>query len=289
MHNVTTRNIRIAFWINTAFTVFEAIGGWYTNSLAILSDAVHDLGDSLSLGLAWYFQHLATRGRDGNYTYGYRRFSLLGALINSLVLTIGSIYIIVEAIPRVKAPESTMSEGMAVLAFIGIVVNYVAMRQLQKGSSINERVVSLHLLEDVLGWVAVLIGAIIIYLTGWFIIDPLLSLVIASIILFNVVRNVRESVNIILQRVPKDINVNLIDEELRAVDGVENVLDLHVWTLDGERVILSMVLVIGPTCTREEVAGIKEQARDLMRKQGILHSTIEVNLPSEELQTEPDR
>lgn len=284
-----TKNLRLAFFINLAFTVLELFGGLYTNSLAILSDAFHDFGDSVSLGLAWYFQHLSVRGRDHNFTYGYRRFSLLGALVNSLILTAGSIFIIVEAIPRLQAPEVTMSEGMAALAVIGIIVNYLAMRVLQRGHSLNERVVSLHLFEDVLGWVAVLVGAIVIYFTDWYIIDPLLSLLIAGIILFNVIRNLKEAIDIILQKVPKDIDVDLLTDELSEIKSVLDVFDLHVWTLDGERIILSVHLVVAPGLNREDLIEIKNRARERVRAHGIGHSTIEINLPEEEYTDEPDR
>lgn len=284
-----TKNLRLAFFINVGFAVLELFGGLFTNSLAILSDAFHDFGDSVSLGLAWYFQHLSVRGRDHNYTYGYRRFSLLGALVNSLILTAGSIFIIVQAIPRLQVPEATMSEGMAALAVIGIIVNYIAMRILQRGHSLNERVVSLHLLEDVLGWVAVLVGAIMIYFTSWYIIDPLLSLLIAGIILFNVFRNLREAVDIILQKVPRDIDVDLLTEELTAIHSVLDVFDLHVWTLDGERIILSVHLVVSPGLNREDLISIKNEARARVRAHGIGHSTIEINLPEEEYTDEPDR
>ena len=194
-HHNGTENIRVAFWLNLAFTIIEIIGGFLTNSLAILSDALHDLGDSLSLGLAWYFQNLSKKGRDRKFSYGYRRFSLLGAIINSIVLVVGSIFIITEAIPRVMDPQSTNATGMIGLAILGVLVNGAAVLKLKKGHTQNEKVAALHLLEDVLGWVAVLIGSIIIYFTNWFIIDPLLSLGIALFILFNVYKSIKSSMS----------------------------------------------------------------------------------------------
>lgn len=288
MHQIHTRNLRLAFWLNFSFVIIELIGGWYTNSLAILSDAIHDLGDTLSLGLAWYFQFLAQRGRDEQYTYGYRRFSLLGALVNSLILTVGSIYIVVEAIPRIQEPQETMSGGMFIIAIIGVVINYIAMKQLSKGSTLNERVVSLHLLEDVLGWVAILVGAVVIYFTGWHIIDPILSVLIAGFILFNVVRNLRESLDIILQKVPGKVSVNELESVLNSIPGVEEVFDLHIWTLDGEKMILSVGLVVEQGLDRSALAQLKAQAREKLQPFNIRHSTIEINLPNERYTDEPD-
>jgi len=160
-------NISKAFFLNLSFTVVEIIGGLFTNSLAILSDALHDFGDSISLGLAWYFQRLSKKDRDQNFSYGYGRFSLLGALVNSVILTVGSVFILYKAIPGVLAPEEADSLGMIWLALLGVVVNTLAVATLKKGQSLNEKVVRLHLLEDVFGWVAVLIGAGVMNFTGF--------------------------------------------------------------------------------------------------------------------------
>ena len=288
-HPIETKNIRFAFWLNTVFVLIELIGGLYTNSLAILSDAFHDFGDSISLGLAWYFQILATRGRDGKYTYGYRRFSLLGALFNGVILIVGSVVIAFHAFDRMDAPQTTLSEGMALLAVMGIAINYFAMKRLSHGHSLNEQTLSLHLLADVLGWVAVLIGAVVIYFTGWYAIDAWLSLLIAVYITYGAVKNVIESVNIILQKVPKGIDLERIETDLRNIEGVDDMFDLHVWTLDGERIILSVHLVVPMAENREEVAAIRKEARAVLTQCGIRHSTIEINLPGEEYLDEPDR
>lgn len=286
---ITTRNLKMAFWLNSAFVVVEFFGGIYTNSLAILSDAFHDFGDSISLGLAWYFQHLAMRGRDTNYTYGYRRFSLIGALLNGVILVIGSFLLAFFAFRRMQAPQETMTEGMMVLAVLGIVINYIALRQLNKGTSLNERTIGLHLLADVLGWVAVLIGAIVMHFSGWYTIDAILSLVIAIYIVYGAVKNVVAAVNIILQKVPEGIDVVAIENELAQIEGVDRVFDLHIWTLDGQRTILSVHLVVEQAEDRVEVADIRRIARRTLARQGIRHSTIEINLPEEEYLDEPDR
>ena len=185
-------NIKVAFFLNISFTIIEIIGGVLTNSVAILSDALHDLGDSLSLGLAWYFEKKSKKGRSKNFSFGYKRFSLLGALINAIVLIIGSIFILREAIPRIINPEPVDTKGMILLAILGIFVNGLAVLRLKKGTSLNEKVISLHLLGDVFGWIAVLIGAIAIYYFNSPIIDPILSFLIAGFILFNVYKNLNK-------------------------------------------------------------------------------------------------
>ena len=201
-HHHSSENIKTAFFLNLFFTIIEFIGGIYTNSLAITSDAIHDLGDSISLGMAWYFQNLSNKKPTKTYSYGFKRFSLLGAIINSVILLVGSIFIILEAIPRILSPEHSDAKGMMWFAVLGIIVNGAAVLKLRKGTSINERVVSLHMIEDVLGWVAVLIASIIMQFWDIPILDPILSLLIALFILYNVFKNGRESVRIILQGTP---------------------------------------------------------------------------------------
>lgn len=271
----------MAFFLNLLFTVIEVVGGLLTNSLAILSDALHDLGDSLSLGLAWYFQRLSHKGRDRKFSYGYRRFSLLGAIINSIVLVVGSVWIVAVAVPRLFDPQEAHAPGMMLLAVGGIAVNGLAVWRLRRGHSLNERVAALHLLEDVLGWVAVLIGAGIIWLTGWHIVDPILSLGIAAFILFNVYRNLRESLGIILQAVPPDLDIAAIGRELGAIPGVASVHDLHVWSLDGERNVLTVHLVLDEV-GQAGVMAVKQAVNESMKARGIGHCTIETERPGEE-------
>jgi cobalt-zinc-cadmium efflux system protein len=286
-HNQSTSNIKIAFFLNLIFTIIEIVGGIFTNSLAILSDALHDLGDSLSLGLAWYFQHLSKKGRDHKYSYGYKRFSLLGALINSVILLLGSVYIISESIPRIIEPEITKPEGMFLLAILGILVNGAAALRLKKGKTQNERVVALHLLEDVLGWTGVLIGSIIIYFTGWHEIDPILSLGIALYILINIYRNLKQSLNIILQAIPDGISMKKVQDILEQIKNVKSIHDLHIWSLDGERNVLTVHLVVDTDLDDAEARILKEETRAKMHQLGISHSTIEIEREDEDCDWDP--
>lgn len=277
----TTGNIRTAFFINLAFTIIEIFGGLFTNSIAILSDALHDLGDTLSLGLAWYFQKKSEKGPDSRYTFGFRRFSLLGAVVNSIVLVIGSIYMLTEAIPRLFAPEETKALYMMGLAVLGVAFNGYAAWKLSHGSSLNERAVRLHLLEDVLGWVAVLIGSIFIYFFEWYIIDPILSVFIMVYILSNVYKNLRDSFRVLLQAKPEGLDLDALHTELEAIEGVENIHDLHAWTMDGEYVVLTLHI----SSNLKEVAAIqalRKQVREAVAKHNIEHVTTEVHPPGEE-------
>lgn len=274
-----TKKIAFAFWLNFGFTLLEIVGGLLTNSVAIVSDALHDLGDSLSLGLAWYFQRLGQRGTDKQFTYGYRRFSVLGALINTLVLVIGSIVILFRAIPRLMNPEEVQSEGMMLLAVLGILVNGLAAWRLHGGGSINEKVVSLHLWEDVLGWVAVLIGGIVMYFWDLPWIDPVLSLAITAYILFNAVRSLIAALEIFLQRTPKSIDIDKVKETLESIPAILDAHDLHVWSLDGRYMVMTLHAQVKPETTMMQAEGIKANIHSEMHELGIHHVTVEFEVP----------
>ena len=278
-HHHTTENIKTAFFLNLSFTIVEIIGGFYTNSLAIMSDAVHDLGDSLSLGMSWYFQKLSNKGANKKYTYGYGRFSLLGAIINSIVLIVGSVFIISAAIPRIITPEEADATGMMWLAILGIIVNGAAVLKLKRGSSLNERVVSLHLLEDVLGWFAVLIASIIMQYWDVPILDPILSLAIAGYVLFNVYKNIKEAFKIILQGVPNEISSEEIKKQIiLQIDEVSNIHDCHVWTLDGEFHIATIHVIVNKVdFSWQKSKEIKEKIKKLLHDNFQLeHVTLEL-------------
>lgn len=275
------KNIKVAFFLNLSFTIIEFIGGIMTNSVAILSDAVHDLGDSFSLGLSWYFQKLAKRPRTKSYTYGFKRFSLLGAIINSVILVVGSVLILMNAIPRLVHPQQPDVKGMLLLAVLGVIVNGVAALRLRKGESLNEKVVSLHLLEDVLGWAAVLIGAGVMYFVDAPFIDPLLSIAISGFILFNVYRNIRQSLRIILQGSPEMISVDEIEKAILKIDNVVDVHDLHVWSVDGQYNVLTVHVVFSNTLPMEQLHNLKSHVREKLLSLGVQHCTIELETSGE--------
>lgn len=283
-HDDASGNISVAFFLNFGFTIIEFIGGIYTNSLAIMSDALHDLGDSLSLGLAWYFQKLSKKKATKKYSYGFKRFSLLGAIINSIILVVGSVFIIVEAIPRIIEPEHADAKGMMWLAMLGILVNGAAVLKLRKGKTINERVVSLHLLEDVLGWVAVLIASIVMQFWDVPILDPILSLGIAAFVLFNVFKNLKESVRIILQGAPKGVSVDKIKQALIDFPEIKDVHDCHLWTMDGDyNVFTSHIILSQENMDWDSTKVLKEKIKTTLHDEFHLeHITLELELQTED-------
>lgn len=268
-------NIKLAIWLNTLFAVVEIVGGLYTNSVAILSDALHDLGDSVSLGLAYYFEKKSVQGRDENYSYGYKRFSLLGAFISSLILVIGSVFIITESIERLSAPEAPHAQGMFVLAAVGLIVNLIAMLRLKKGDSITERVLSLHFLEDVLGWAAVLVGSVVMMMADIPVLDPILSLLIAGYILLNVYKNLRDVFRILLQGTPETIELSEIKAKILAIPQVVDTHDIHTWTMDGRYNVMTLHVVVQKDTSAEKIEAIKKEIRHSIGHMNIQHMTIE--------------
>ncbi len=276
------KNIRTAFFLNLFFAIIEVIGGLWTNSIAILSDALHDLGDSLILGISWYLAKVSGRQKTEQFSYGYKRFSLLGAIISSLVLFAGSIFIITEAIPRMLNPEQPNAEGMIWLSLVGIAVNVLAAMRLQSGKTMNERVVYLHLLEDVLGWIATLIGGIVMSFSEIPQLDAVLAIGIACYILFNVFKNLIKSIKIILQGTPPDMSLAKIRENLMQLEEVEQINDCHAWSMDGDYHVLSVHLIVAENKTLKKLNIIKTKARSRLRDMGIDHSTIEFETPDED-------
>lgn len=282
-HGHGSENLKVAFFLNLSFTVIEVIGGILTGSLAILSDALHDFGDSLSIGLSWYFQHLSDN-RDSNkkFTYGYKRFSLLGAIINSAILLVGSVIIVSEAVPQITSPNTVDSQGMLIIAIFGVIVNGAAVFRLKKGKTMNEKAIRLHLLEDVLGWIAVLLGSLLIMYFDWQFIDPLLSVGIAIFIIYNVIKNLKQSFNIILQTTPPDVNIEAIHEGLESIPEIMNVHDCHVWSLDGAYHVLSAHVVLDRPYDLNQLTSIKSKAKLKLKELNIEHSTLEFEVQGED-------
>ena len=275
-HHHQTENIRTAFFLNFGFTLFEIVGGIYTNSLAITSDALHDLGDSISLGMAWYLENHSQKESDQKYSYGYRRFSLLAALINTIILVVGSLYILTEAIPRLLHPEEANAGGMILLAIIGIAVNGAAVLRVRKGQSLNAQVVAWHLLEDVLGWAAVLIVSIVLLVTDLYILDPILSVLINLYIIYNVIGNLRKTLALFLQAVPDTHNLPDIEHRLAKISQVLSVHHTHIWSLDGENNVLSTHLVVEPDASKDDLMRIKSDVRAITGELSLAHSTVEL-------------
>ena len=274
-----TKNLKIAFFINVAFTCIELIGGIFTNSIAIVSDALHDLGDSFSLGLAWFLEKKALNKESTNkFSFGYVRFRLLGALVNALVLIGGSVYIIIEAIGRFQNPEPVKSQWMMIIAIIGVAANGYAAWRTKGAKSLNEKVISWHLLEDVLGWIAVLIVSIILQFKNWYFLDPVLSVGVTLFILYGVGRRLWDTLYLLLQGVPADFDSEKIKDKMLAVNYVESIHHTHVWSLDGEQHVLTTHLVLKNISDYKEIDKARNAAIDAIKEFNFSHYTIQIEL-----------
>jgi cobalt-zinc-cadmium efflux system protein len=278
----STRNLKTAFILNVAFTIIEIVGGLLTNSIAILSDAVHDFGDSVTLVLSWRLEKLSERGRTDQLTFGYKRYSLLGALISALVLIFGSIFILSLAVPRLVSPEQVRPRGMLAIAVLGVVINGIAVLRLKGRPKLNERVIFLHLMEDVLGWVAVLVISIILLFVDAPILDPILSIVITVYILSKIFPILKSAFRVFLQYAPEGIDMQEIRGALLEIDLVEDVHDIHLWSLDGSYTVFSAHVTVEENLQVVDLQEVKGKIRGALASMGIHHSTIEFE-PSSEL------
>lgn len=276
------KNLKIAFFINVGFTALEIAGGFFINSIAIISDALHDLGDSLSLGFAWAMENKAeNKGATKEFSFGYARFRLLGALINSVVLIAGSGFIIYEAINRLSDPEPVKSLYMLGLAIVGVLANGYAAWRVHGGKSLNEKVVSWHLLEDVLGWVAVLIVAIVLQFKEWYFLDPVLSMGISAYILWGVLRRLQDTLHLLLQGVPGNIDLNEVKSCLSRTPHVSSIHHTHVWSLDGEHHVLTSHLVLENITGYDQIDSVRQQAIKAVEKWNFTHHTLQLELDKE--------
>jgi cobalt-zinc-cadmium efflux system protein len=279
-HN-TVANIKIAFFLNLSFTFIEIAGGLWTNSLAITSDALHDLGDSISLGLSWFLERYSLKRKDERYSYGYRRYSLLAALITGLILIAGSIYILSEAIPRIFNPEQSNAKGMLLFALLGMLVNGIAVLRVRRGKSLNERIVFLHLIEDVLGWAAVFTISIIMIYRDIPILDPILSIIITLYISYRVFINLKKTFSIFLQAVPEGIDIKEIEKKLLKIDNVIDIHHTHIWSIDSINNVFTAHIIVKDDITKEELNRIRKKVKRITQSLGLEHSTIEIECESE--------
>lgn len=271
MKSKVEKNILVAFILNVSFSIFEFIGGIFTNSISIMSDAIHDFGDALSIGISLFLERKSKKEPDDKYTYGYARYSILGAFITTLILTIGSIFVIYNAVLRIINPTDINYNGMIVFAVVGTIVNFLAAYFTKEGESLNQKAVNLHMLEDVLGWVVVLIGAIIMRFTDIKIIDPLMSIAVAVFLLFHAIKSFKDILDLFLEKVPKNIN---IEEVKKHILGVKNVIDIHhihIWSLDENNNFATIHVV----ADLKNITQIKHDIREELEEHKINHSTIE--------------
>lgn len=264
------KKILLAFLLNMFFAIFEFVGGAFTGSIAIISDAIHDIGDAFSIGASYVLEKVGGKKPDNKYTYGYYRYSVLGGVIQSAVLLCGSVLVMYNAVMRFIHPVSVDYSGMIVIAVIGFAVNFIAAYFTSGGESINQKAINLHMLEDVLGWAIVLIGAVVMRFTDWWFLDPALSLGLAVFIGVNALKNLKAVLDIFLQKIPEGIDAGEIMHHLTEIDGVEGAHHLHIWSLDGYRSAATVHIV-----TDGDIGAVKKAVREELAEHGISHTTVE--------------
>lgn len=278
----TMKRIRLAFFLNLGFTIFELVGGILTNSLAILSDAIHDLGDSLALGFAWYLEGKSQQKKSATFSYGYRRLSTMSALITGGVLVAGAAIIIAKAIPRIITPQQPQVEGMILMAVVGVIVNGWAAFGVSKGGSLNEKMITWHLIEDVMGWVIVLVGAIAMWIWDLPVIDAVLAVLLSCWVMWNVLKNIKETAKVFLQATPTGIVLSEVEAGIKSRPHIKDVHHLHVWSMDGEKHVLTAHLVVQKEVTTGELQNLKADIKIYLKNTfQISEATLEVEWPEE--------
>ena len=275
MKSKTQRNILIAFILNLSFSVLEFFGGFFTKSVAILSESVHDLGDAISIGLSYFLERKSNKKADDKYTYGYRRYSVLGSLITTVILLTGSILVIISSVKRIMNPVEINRNGMIIFAVCGVVLNFAAAYVTREGDSLNQKAVNLHMLEDVLGWAVVLIGAILIKFTSIDIIDPLMSIGVSIFIGIHAFMGLKEILDIFMVKVPDEIDISEIKEHISEIEGVMDIHHIHVWTIDGNSHCATMHAVVKDN-------SVKSKIKEELKEHGISHCIIETEDENEE-------
>ena len=277
----TDKNILIAFILNMGFAIFEFIGGSITNSVAIISDSIHDMGDALSIGVSFFLERKSKKNPDDKYTYGYVRYSVIGSLITTCILLVGSILVIYNAIKRLFNPVIINYNGMIIFAVIGVIVNFIAAYYTKEGNSLNQKSVNLHMLEDVFGWFVVLIGAIIMRFTDISILDSILSILVALFILINALKNFKVILDLFLEKVPSDLSIDEIKKHLLEIKDVLNVHHIHIWSIDGYNNFATMHVVV-----KKNSKIIKDKIREELMEHGISHVTIELETENEKCESD---
>ena len=270
------KNILIAFILNLSFSVFEFVGGIFTNSVAIISDSIHDIGDAVSIGVSYFLEKKSKKQPDNIYTYGYLRYSVIGSVITTLILLVGSVLVVINAVNRIFNPQEINYNGMIIFAVIGVAVNFLAAYFTRDGDSLNQKAVNLHMVEDVLGWMVVLIGAIVMRFTDFKLIDPILSIAVAVYIFIHAFSHLKEALDLFLVKIPEGIEIDEIKHHLLEIDGVLDVHHIHVWSMDGNQNYATMHVV-----TNGNHLKIKKAIKEELFEHGIVHATLELESEKE--------
>ncbi|MBQ2666419.1 cation diffusion facilitator family transporter [Methanobrevibacter sp.] len=272
-HKKAGENLAFVFFMNLAFNIIVVIGALATNSMAILADFIHDASDTISIALAWFLEHVAQKDSTDKYSYGYQRFSILGAVIISVFVIIMAFVILQEAIPRLFAPEGVDAEGMLIIAVIGIIFKSISVYRLHRGETFNEKAILFHQLGDVFEWVAILIlSLVLMFWDGAPYLDPFVSIGIALWLIFNLGRNLYKSVEVLLQKTPDNFDVREFRQSIEAIEGVNMIDDFHIWSLDGIDSVMTLKVDVD---FGKDVAEIKKEIYNISNRYHVVDITIE--------------
>jgi len=270
----TKHTVWLAFFLNLSYAIVEFIAGGIFGSSAVLADSIHDLGDAIAIGISAFLETISNREEDSHYTLGYKRFSLLGALVTAVILMTGSVLVILGNITKLFHPQPVNDEGILWLGIIAVSINVLASLVVRKGKTKNESILSLHFLEDTLGWVAVILMAIVLRFTDWYILDPLLSLVISIFILSKAIPRFWSTLKIFLDAVPEGVDIKQVKSDLEQLDHVTSINQLNLWTMDG----LEKNAIVH-VCLKEieQMELCKESIRSKLKDCGFQNITIEID------------
>lgn len=272
-HKQASKNLAFVFFMNLTFNIIVIIGGLATNSMAILADCIHDMSDTLSMAIAWILEHISQKGSTDTFSYGYQRFSILGAVITSTFVIVMAFFILSEAIPRLFSPEGVDAGGMLIVGILGLVFKSISVWRLHGGETFNEKAILYHLLGDIFEWVAILIlSLVLMFWTDVTFLDPFVSIGIAIWLIFNLGRTLIKSLEVLLQKTPDNFDVDRFRQKILAIDGINDIDDFHVWSLDGIDSVMTLKVAIDNWNNQEK---IKEEIYSISNEYHVLDITIE--------------
>ena len=272
-HKKASENLAFVFFVNLTFNIIVIIGGLATNSMAILADCIHDMSDTISMAIAWLLEKIAQKDSSDKYSYGYQRFSILGAVITSIFVIVMAFFILSEAIPRLFSPEGVDAGGMLIVAIVGLVFKSVSVYRLHGGETFNEKAILYHLLGDIFEWIAILIlSVVLIFWNAALYLDPFVSIGIALWLIFNLGRTLIKSVQVLLQKTPDNFDVDEFRSCILAVEGVEDIEDFHVWSLDGIDSVMTLKVNVD---FGMNVENIKKEIYTISNRYHVVDITIE--------------
>ena len=273
-YHKATENISFAFFLNLIFLVIVGIGAFFTNSVAILADLIDGLSDTFTLGLSWVLQRFSEKGEDEKFTYGYRRFSLLGAVITSFIVIISSFLILFESVSRLFAPEDVHASGMVLVAIFAIFLKILSVLKIRGGKTLNERAVLIHLLGDLMGWIALLIVSIVLVFYYIPFLDPLLSIAITFWMIFGLSKTLFTTFKILLLEAPANIDQNKLKNDILSIEEIEKILEFHLWSLDNQDIILTLKINLKDDLKVSSTENIKKDVKHICS----LHEIENINI-----------